>query len=364
MASVPQRILIFLLSGIGDTLMFTPALRRLRAAWPSSRITALTMRPGERDLVALNGDLDEVRYWPFLEKSFLENLRYGLSLRRDAFDVSILPCPSNRVHYNGLSFLAGASQRVAFRYREEGGRNLDFLNTTLLPHELNVHNVEHNLQLVEYLTGEGRVLQGLAKPHLVLSCSEDDRRLAKEFLQSRNLEGPSLIGLHISSSRAKQMTRKCWPRESFLSLVRQLAGEDDRTPFLLFCGGEDLPDSEWLVQQAGNRLQLVRDLPIRVVAEIIRLCSVLVTNDSGLMHVATAVRTPTVAIFGPTHPMRTGPWNAPAEVVRTGINCSPCFYHTSRDLDCPAGLNFACLREISVDKVLSAVRKAASMSRA
>jgi ADP-heptose:LPS heptosyltransferase len=60
----PDRVLIFLLSGLGDTLMFSPALRHLRLAWPRTRMVALTMRPAEYDVLHTNRDLDEVLMWP------------------------------------------------------------------------------------------------------------------------------------------------------------------------------------------------------------------------------------------------------------------------------------------------------------
>jgi len=356
--TAPGRVLIFLLSGIGDTLMFTPALRLLRQAWPQSRLVALTMRESERDLLALNPNLDEVRFAPLLKQSWTANLRDALKLRGEHFDLSILPCPTNRIHYNVLAFLAGASQRAAFRYLKESRRNLDFLNNVLLPHQDNVHNVEHNLILAQTLTGASRS----EDLKMQLSTSEEDRKAAESFLEKRGLTNASLLGFHISSSRAKHMERKCWPKERFASVIQSLGRENPRDPFLLFCGADDLEESQWLARQNPDRMHLVQDLPIRVVAEILRRCRVLVTNDSGLQHVAAAMETPVVAIFGPTNPLRTGPWHTRSAIARTGIACSPCFYHTSAELTCPAGIDFACLKELSEEAVLSEIRQMISNS--
>ncbi len=353
--TAPDRVLLFLLSGLGDTLMFTPALRLMRLAWPETRLVALTMREGERDVLQTNSDLSEVRLHSFLRMDACSNLRFLMDLRRERFELSVLPCPTNRIHYNVISFLCGAIERAGFRYLRQSVRNLDFLNTLVLPHAGHVHNVEHNIVLAERLTGVLRADQVGWHGHLALTIPDEDKAQARHFLESERLRGSELIGLHVSSSRAKHMERKCWPKEKFLELIQGMTREGRR--FLLFCGDEDLPESEWLMERGGASLHLARQMPIRVVAELIRACKVFVTNDSGLQHVAAAVGAPSVVIFGPTNPKRTGPWMGKSGIVRTGIKCSPCFYHTSGDLTCPMGIDFACLRDLSVAQVRASVEK-------
>jgi heptosyltransferase-2 len=353
-----MRVLVFLLSGIGDTLMFTPALRLLRRSWPDAAITVVTMRGSEFAALEHSADLDDLRLQPFLQQGLLAGLGSCWSLRRERFDVAILPCPSNRIQYNAIGWLAGARERVAFRYLEQSRQNLDFLNTELLVHRDGVHNAEHNLQLVEHLIGRSREAVPGWEPALRLPTVEADRVAADVFLRERGLANAPCIGLHVSSSRAKHMERKCWPKERFRSLIEAIGRKRPEIRFLLFCGDEDLPDSEWLAAQAGPKVVLARTLPLRTVAELIRSCEAFVSNDSGVFHIACAVQTPTVVLFGPTHPQRTGPWHAPAEVVRLGLPCSPCFYHTSHDLTCRAGLDFACLRDLEVTDVLAAVERA------
>jgi heptosyltransferase-2 len=351
-------VVIFLLSGIGDTLMFTPALRLLRVAWPETRIAVITMRESEYAALEHNSDVDDLRLLPFLRQGLWTSLRSTWSLRREGFDLGILPCPSNRIQYNGIAWLAGARERIAFRYLERSRRSLDFLNTTLRMHIDGVHNAEHNLRLVEELVGRSRRSVPGWHPALTLPTVADDRAAADAFLHQRGLEQVPCIGLHVSSSRAKHMERKCWPKERFLSLLEAIARTRPEIRFLLFCGVEDLPESEWLAAHAGPRVHLARTLPLRTVAELIRSCVAFISNDSGIFHIACAMQTPTVVLFGPTNPLRTGPWHAPAEIVRLGLPCSPCFYHTSRDLTCSAGLDFACMREMQVSDVLVAVERA------
>jgi ADP-heptose:LPS heptosyltransferase len=337
--------------------MFTPALRLMRAAWPETRLVALTMRPGERDLLAHNRDLDDVRFSPLLEHSLGANLRFFLELRREGFEMSVLPCPHNRLEYNVAAYLSGCRQRVGFRYLQQSLANMHFLNNLTYAHADNVHNTEHNLRLVESLTGATRHEVPGWSPELQLPTTGADRDAVVAFLDERGLAGARCVGLHVSSSRAKHMERKCWPKEHFLALIEELGRHDEELRFLLFCGDEDLPETEWILARCDSRVQVAMRLPIRVVAELLRLCSLCVTNDSGILHVACAVQTPSVAIFGPTNPRRTGPWAATATVVRRELPCSPCFYHTSRDLVCRAGLDFVCLRELSVERVVEAAER-------
>ncbi|MCC7519441.1 MAG: glycosyltransferase family 9 protein [Verrucomicrobiae bacterium] len=349
--------MIVLASGLGDTLMFTPALRILREAWPRARLSALVVREGEREALECNRDLDEVRFVPFLRLGLSEVVRKILALRREKFDLVLLPCPGNRIHYNLLARLTGAPHRAAFRYLQQSRFNLDFLNTLLVSHRDDVHNAEHNLLLVERVTGFRRGEIRAGYPPINLPTTEADREAAARLLTEQGAMAEGWIGLHLSSSRVKEMHRKCWPVEHFVSLAQKLVESHPGLGFLVFCGADDEMESRQFLEKLGDRARLVRQLPVRVVAEAMRRCRAVVTNDSGLLHVAVAVNTPTVTIFGPTNPRRSGAWGGRATVVRRDLSCSPCFYHTSRDLECLAGLDFACLRELSVAEVTAAVEK-------
>jgi heptosyltransferase-2 len=96
---------------------------------------------------------------------------------------------------------------------------------------------------------------------------------------------------------------------------------------------------------------------MRVVAGLMRRCHIFLSNDSGLMHTAAACRMPCVSIFGPTNAVWMRPWNTPCVVVSRRLPCSPCFYYSCRPLLCPAGLNFACMRDLPVDMVYAAVQQ-------
>lgn len=351
----PGKTLIVLASGLGDTLMFTPALSLLRQAWPRTRLVALTVRETEREALEHHRDLDEVRFAPLLRLGIAEIVRHILALRREKFDLVLLPCPGNRLHYNLLAWLSGAPHRAGFRYLQQSRLNLDFLNTQLLAHRDYVHNAEHNLALVELLTGRLRAQVGPGHPPLALPTTPADRDAAEKYLDARDGATEGWIGLHVSSSRIKQMHRKCWPVERFASLVKRLEKKYPGLRYFIFCGYDDAEDSRRLAALLEGRARVLENLSVRVIAEVMRRCRAVVTNDSGLLHVAVAMEVPTVALFGPTNPGRSGPWGGRAVVVRQPMSCSPCFYHTSSDLECPAKLDFACIRDLPVEWVADAV---------
>jgi ADP-heptose:LPS heptosyltransferase len=97
---------------------------------------------------------------------------------------------------------------------------------------------------------------------------------------------------------------------------------------------------------------------------LLERCRAFVSNDSGVMHLAAAVGVPVVGLFGPTDWVRLHPWTLQHAIVRRDLPCMPCFYYSSRPLRCVANINYACMREISVDEVYNAVQTLLSQTNA
>ena len=146
-----MKILVLCLPGLGDTLMFTPALRALRAHFPQAQITAIVMYKSSYDVLEGNPHVDEVILWEFIKKGFLKSVAFMLKLRRERFDVSIIAFPANRLQYNLVSFLAGARLRIGHRYQHQNLIHLPFLNHRTILESDALHNVEENLKLLEFL---------------------------------------------------------------------------------------------------------------------------------------------------------------------------------------------------------------------
>lgn len=185
-------------------------------------------------------------------------------------------------------------------------------------------------------------------PHPAIRVDEIHRAALLETLEL-DLGRP----LAVCVPGAEYGPAKAWPAESFAELGRRLA--DSGFGVWILGSEADRPLGERIRVAAGPT---ARDLCGRTsledAADLLSLASVVVSNDSGLMHVAAAVGRPVVAVFGSSSPVYTPPLAARAEVLYLGLECSPCF-----ERRCPLG-HYGCLRGIPVDAVLAAVRRIAA----
>ena len=141
-----MKILIVALSGIGDALMFTPALKLLRAQLPDAQIDVLVMIKGAQDILINNPNINNVYHFDFLQEGIIKSLKYILSIR-GKYDASINVYPSNRKEYNIISYLVGARNRMAVKYLRKDFSNLGFLNSMRITENDSVHNVQTNIKL-------------------------------------------------------------------------------------------------------------------------------------------------------------------------------------------------------------------------
>ena len=146
---------------------------------------------------------------------------------------------------------------------------------------------------------------------------------------------------------------KRWPAEHFAGLVRALAGKFPAARFGILGDPGDRPLGEIISQAAPERcLNLCGATSLPEMIEWIRRCDLLITNDTGPMHVAAALGRPLVALFGPTEPRRTGPYGQLENVLRLDLPCSPCLKS-----DCAYEKTDECLRALSPATVLARVEK-------
>jgi len=194
-----MKILLIALSGIGDALMFTPAIVKLKEDFPSAEVDALVMYKGVQDIYKNLSQISHIRYWDFINKTKLESLSYVLKLR-NKYDATINVYPSNRKEYNLISFLIGSKQRLAIEYLRMDFQNLGFLNNIRILENDSLHNVEENIHLIEKLTG--KKISNI--PALQMNLSEEDLVFAQEYLKQRSISQNNLvIGFHPGCSTLK-----------------------------------------------------------------------------------------------------------------------------------------------------------------
>jgi len=347
-----MKILIISLSGIGDALMFTPALKLLRQELPNGTIDALVMFKGAVDLYKDNPHLNNVYQFDFLNEGAVKSLKYLFGLRKK-YDAIISVYPSNRKEYNIINFLLGADKRAGVKYLRRDLRNLGFLNNVRVTENDNHHNVKTNINLVGALLNKGFEVE----PLLEIYLSDNETITANNFLSNNGIKPDELvIGFHPGCATLKNHIKRRWEPEKFAGLGIRLI-EDYNAKVLLFGGNdEDELKSEIKNEIDSANVFVVKSSSVLESAAIMNRCNVFVTNDSSQMHFAAALRLKTVAIIGPTNQHYIHPWKTDHKIVSLNLDCAPCFFYSPRPLICNRDdVKFKCIKELTVDMVFDAV---------
>lgn len=333
-----KKILIIRTDRIGDVLLSTPAIKALRRKFPQSYI-AMMVRPYARDIVLGNPYLDEVIIYDkyAAQRKFWKSIRFAWSLREKKFDLALILHPTNRVHM--AAFLAGIKKRVGFN------RNLSFLLTDKIGHrkqEGQKHELEYTLDVIRSLGIE------VEDKALFMPVRKDSEMHIDEFLAAQGIErGEKLIALHPGAS----CPSKIWPKERFAQVADRLS-EQFKVKIAVVAGPDDVDTGKGVIGLMHSAcIDATGKTTVSQLASLLRRCCLFVSNDSGPVHIASAVGVPVVAIFGRSQPglspLRWGPTGRHDIVLHKDAGCQACLAH-----NCQKG--FACLKSISVQEVLSA----------
>lgn len=347
-----MKFLILALSGIGDAIMFTPALRLLREKYPDSQIDALVMIKGVKDLYEDNNDLNNVIYYNFLEEGAFNSLSFILSQRKK-YDITVNVYPSNRKEYNIINFLLGARKRAAVKYLRANKQNFGWLNNVTVTENDRLHNVQENIKLISKITG----LDFKEDPKLQLNISKENKLFSELFLKEYAIKDHELvIGFHPGCATLKNHIKRRWEPEKFVELAIRLIKE--KKARILIFGGPDEDDLKNFIFKSINsdRVVNVKTPDLMKSAAVMSRCDIFVTNDSSLMHISSALSLKVVAIIGPTNTSYIHPWKTDHKIVSLNLDCAPCFYYSPRPLSCSrTDVQYKCIKELTVDLVYKSV---------
>lgn len=302
---------------LGDFVMASAVLSELREGLPDAYIAAVAKAPLEK-LLEKDPRVDAVFRF---EKRQAKEL---VAWYRD-FDAVLLL--TNSFSSAWQAFLSGVPQRIGYRKH---------FRSLLLKGGLSLgegHQVDLYRKLSEpFLTPKNLAPSFTKKPRL-------------ELLQKVGYKGNvPLIGINPGAAYG---SAKCWPKERFALLAKRLEKEGCFVVFLGDAGAIPLIDS--ICQGLPAKVvSLAGKTDLQELLGVISCLDILVTNDSGPMHLADALGIKVVALFGSTDPDKTGPYRQPQAALRKKVVCSPCFQRT-----CP--LDFACMRGIKVEEVFRKV---------
>lgn len=353
-----MKILVFALSGIGDALMFTPAMKLLRESLPDARITAVVMFGAVRDIYERTGLFSEVIHFDFLKQGAVNSLRFVLSLRTrvpGGYDYAVNVYPSNRKEYNIISFLSGARKRAGVRYLRADNANLGFLNNLTVREDDNLHNAEENVKLAELITG--KKFTDIPPYHFPLT--EADENFAGKFLEDNPLTAEKgFVGFHPGCATMKNHIMRRWEPEKFAELASLINAELDMD-VLLFGGPEEAELRKSILDMtAGRRVFEVKSRNIAESAALIKRSRAFVTNDSSLMHISSAMGANVLAIIGPTNTNYIKPWKTNYFISSLQLECAPCFIYSPAPLSCSRkDVQYKCIRELDVRKVFEDLKK-------
>jgi len=334
----PRRILVIRLDRIGDVVLSTPVLQVLRQRFPHAFI-AMMVRPACEDLVRGNPYLNDVllydkegrhrRIWP--------TIRFARSLRRYEFDTALVLHPTNRSHW--IPRLAGIPVRIGYR------RKSAWLLTHRLPHrkqEGKRHEAEYTLDMLSVLG----ISDGQALPFIPVAPAAAQRihaRLAEASIQP----GDTVVGVHPSAS----CISKRWMPQRFAEVADRLASERN-VRIVLIAGDADRAYAQDVARMMRSpALNMAGQLSLGELAALLARCRLLISNDSGPVHIAAAVGTPVVDIFGRNQaglsPQRWGPLGEGHVVLHKEVGCVTCLAHR-------CDIEFLCLTSLSTEEVYQA----------
>ncbi len=329
--TIPRKILIIKPSSLGDVVHSLPFLQAIKDAFPKAQIHWIIARglegmlethPMVNNLWIINKDL-----WKHLGKVKATLSEIRLLYRGLKFEGYDLVVDLQGLLRSGvLTYATRAPLRVGFREAREGST---LFYTHVIRGGKDIHAVDRYLRIAEALGGDTREVNF---PMPLIKESENVQRIKKEI---------GRYGVLIPGARWET---KRWSCERFGALASMLD-----LKHVVVGSTSDSELSEEIEQRSGGKaLSVAGKTDLRELISLIRDAQYVISNDSGPLHIAAAFGIPAVALFGPTSPVRTGPYGSYHITVKADVPCAPCYKKNCRTM--------RCMKEISVEAVYEAVR--------
>ena len=340
-----KRILVRGPNWLGDAVMCEPALRGLRMLFPDAQI-ALLVKPAVADLFAGHPALTRVLTYDTEGRHAGLSGKWALAgqLRRQGFDLAVLF--QNAFEAAFLTFLAGVPRRYGYA---TDGRSLLLSDPVAVQDRRSlVHQVRYYWDLLKPLglTGDPPA------PELVV-FPEEEQAMARRFAQGGLTASDVVVGINPGSTYGGA---KRWLPERFAEVTERLCrtmreSREQQVSVVIFgAKGEERLGQEIAARLSSRSLVLSGTTTIRELMAAVKRCTVLLTNDTGPMHIASAFQVPVVAIFGPTDWRTTSPFGSAHAIVREPVDCAPCLLR-----ECP--IDHRCMTRVTVDQVYEAATK-------
>ena len=337
-----KSILIIAPNWIGDAVSTQPLLANLKALYPDSKIDVLASH-WVAPIYRACSQVHEVIEAKFEHKKLQWNLRKQLAKQIEAKNYQACFVLPNSFKSALIPWLANIPFRVGYR----GEMRFGLINSVLdNPNKVNrPPMVDHYLALSELLTDDGSLPFGKLVPKLNVSTSATQS--VERKLQDANINSASIYAI---CPGAEYGPSKRWPTEHFAGLAQNLIAQNSNNQIILLGSKSDHALAQEITsqaKQASNIHNWCGNTSLDEAIALIDMSKAIISNDSGLMHIAAALQTPQVAIFGSSDPAHTPPLSDKAKVIWLNMPCSPCHKRI-----CPLG-HLRCLKDILPQQVLA-----------
>lgn len=349
--SVPQKkFLIIKVSSLGDVIHALPALATLRANHPSAHIAWLVEKP-YKDLLYNNPHLDEIivirtRYWRknWTLETFGEIRDTIAKLRKHRFDVAL--DMQGLIKTGLIAFLSGARQRLGLNRKNcREPLNALFTNKRAPFVDKGSHVVDINLNLIRLAGGT----QSGSQPHRLEVPEEIQVKVDVFFQENPDLSAKPIAVINPGAG----FPTKLWKLDRFAKLADRIAKEQG-LHILLAWGPDEKPMAERIADLMTEKSWIAPKTTIQESIALFKHAALMISCDSGPLHLCAAMGIPTVSIFGPTDPARNGPYGSNHQVVYKEQPCSFCWKKTC------AIETHDCMEQVEVDDVFQAVKTVVS----
>lgn len=304
-----RRVLVQINSGIGDSILALPMIHELSVE--GYEVYAIVNKSVET-IAKLCPDISRYYTLDYKISKFLRIFRQIYSLNKLKFKYFIGALPSNLVRDAFLPAILRIPIRIKhISPHKEIYRNYDFLSNEVIEVDYNKNNAESNLSLLSSI--DEHLEFGERKFNIHLSV-DSIINAKKKLIPMGYSEEKITVGIHPGCKETRAFKR--WPPERFADLISQLEKREN-LQIILFGGPDEIGLSDHIVQKSSiTALNLGGKLSLEETMCAISLCEIFISNDSGLMHIATLFDIPVIGLFGPTNEVRTGPYGAKHTVIK------------------------------------------------
>lgn len=333
-----KNILVVSSTAIGDTLLSTPAIRGVRERYPQARIVA-HFNIKNMELFENNPHIDEtIPYHGGYKKTFKTIMEF----RKHKFDLALI-FHGNEPQATPMAYLSGARFVVKVPNTSEYRFLLSNRNQIFRWEDF-THGVEQRLKVAELVDCR------ISDNRMVLPLTRDGESAVNEFLENSGIrETDSIIGFQAGASTLSRM----WFPDRFAELGKRLINSYPELKIIITGSPEEYEHCRKIADAIGKRaIVSAGKIPLKYIPALIKKFKVLVTGDTGIMHIAVAVGTPVIALFAVADAKKSGPYYDMEKhtIIKKDRTCAPCASKKCK--------HQTCMENISIDEVFDVIRQA------